>query len=569
MRPLLVLALATLLSACQPGAPKPPAGVEAAPAAVAQAGQEYIDLTVAISPENATQLGLHQRDEELDDRTLAGFARDTRREEDLLKELARRFPTPPSDRQARTDLEILRGQLAVDVRWRREVKPLETMPEVYTSPMSAIFVMTAREYAPPAERAKKVLARLEKIPAVVAAARQNLKNPPKIWTQVGIEAAEGAEPFFDAQRAFLLGALPGEAARIEALLASAKGAYRDFKTFLEREVMPRSSGSFAAGRPLFDFLLHESYFVKENADEVLAIGKRAFALTDKQMTEVARRIDPQASGWPEVTKKIKQKHPTAADLLPSYVRQVARARAFLVQKDVVSFPPGDDCQVLETPAFRRSTMTASYDQPPPFDQGTRGFFFVTPVDPSLSPEKQEATLREHDFADQAGTSVHEVYPGHHLQLSFARLHPSLIRRVTGPSIFAEGWGLYSEELMAELGYYNDEERLAQLEWTLVRAARVIIDVGLHTGGMTYEQAVHVLTDQVHLELPLAESEVKRYTSSPTQPLSYLIGREAIFHLRERYKAREGARYTLRRFHDEVLGHGTIAPGLLEREIFDP
>ncbi|MFO0659800.1 MAG: DUF885 domain-containing protein [Polyangiaceae bacterium] len=175
-------------------------------------------------------------------------------------------------------------------------------------------------------------------------------------------------------------------------------------------------------------------------------------------------------------------------------------------------------------------------------------------------------LRENDYGDIVDTAVHEAYPGHHLQLSMARLNPSLIRKMSGPSIFAEGWALYSEELMAELGYYTDEERLMQLEWALVRAARVLIDVGLHTQNMSFEEGVKVLTDIVHLEPTLALSEIKRYTQSPTQPLSYITGREQIFRLRERYKAKMGARFSLKEFHRELLTRGTLAPGLLAREI---
>jgi uncharacterized protein (DUF885 family) len=206
---------------------------------------------------------------------------------------------------------------------------------------------------------------------------------------------------------------------------------------------------------------------------------------------------------------------------------------------------------------------------------------VTPVDPKATAAQKEQMLREHDHGDQVDTVVHEAYPGHHLQLSFARTFPSLIRKmsdakraaVIGQDVFAEGWGLYAEELMNELGYYTDEERLMQLEWTLVRAARVMIDVGLHTRGMTFDDAVKMLTDRVHLERTLALSEVKRYTETPTQPLSYLVGRERILAMRERYRARAsagadaGASF-LKAFHTEVLSHGTMAPGLVEHEIFD-
>jgi uncharacterized protein (DUF885 family) len=339
--------------------------------------------------------------------------------------------------------------------------------------------------------------------------------------------------------------------------------------------MPRAKGDFAAGRALFDFLLHEGYFLDEDADRIHEVGQRVFAATETEMDAVAKRIDPAAKSWSDVTRRLKANHPTADDLIPSYRREVARARQFLVDHDVVPFPPGDDCRVQETPPFLRSTTTASYEPSPALDPDTRGLFFVTPVDRALPKKQQEEMLRENDHADQVDTVVHETYPGHHLQLSFARGYPSLLRKmvdakraqVVGSDLFAEGWGLYSESLMGELGYYNDEELLLVLEWRLVRAARVLIDVGLHTRGMTFDDAVKMLTDRVHLEHELAVNEVKRYTMTPTQPLSYVVGRERLLAMRERYKQKAGSAFSLKAFHTEVLSHGTIAPGLVEREMF--
>ena len=536
-------------------------------AAIAKAAQDYLDLLRDVSPETATGLGLHARDAELDDRTPAGFERAIVREETMLASLRARFATPRASRASLTDLALLESALAVDVRTKRERRPLERQPDFYAAPLNALFLMTARDYAPAPERATNALARMEKIVPQLALAETTLRNPPRVWTQVGIEQARGAAAFFDEQRAFLDLALPSEKARVDRVLTNAKAAYARYATFLERDLLARSTGAYAAGPALFGWLLREGYFLDESADQLLARGQRIVLATQAEMNDVAHRIDPGAKDWTSVTARVKGNHPAAAELIPAYAREVARARQFLVDKDVVPFPPGDDCQVMETPAFQRSTITAAYDPPPPFDPSTKGIFFVTPIDPALSAEKQEEMLRENDHGDMVDTAVHEAYPGHHLQLSFARLNASLARKATSTSLFEEGWGLYAEELMAELGYYTDEERLMQLEWTLVRAVRVVIDVGLHTKGMTFDAAVAMLTGVAHLGEELAQSEVKRYTLEPTQPLSYLVGREMIFRLRDRYRARDGAAYTLKRFHAELLSHGTIPPGLIEREMF--
>lgn len=536
-------------------------------AAIAKASQEYLDLLVDISPETGTALGLHDNDTLLDDRSVVGEDTAVEREAAMATALRARFESPRASAAARTDLAMLVGALEVDVRVKRVQRRLQRMPDLYVSPLGAIFLMTAREYAPASVRAQNVLARLEKIPRVILAARENLLNPPRVWTQIGIDQAQSAKTFLDEQRSFLDKALPGEKARIDAALKAATGAYDDYKKFLQKEVLARSNGRFAAGRELFTFLLKNDYFLDEDAAALLAMGTRIFADTQAEMTKVARKIDPRAKGWPEVVARLKSNHPTAEDLLASYRREVARARKFLVDKDVIDLPPGDELDVIDTPPFLRSTVSAAYDQPPPFDPVTKGFFFVTPVDKTLPKKRQEEMLRENDHGDLVDTAVHEAYPGHHLQLSFARKSPSLVRKALGPAIFAEGWALYCEELMAELGYYTDEERLMQLEWTLVRAARVVIDIGLHVGEMTFEQAVKVLTDDVHLERQLALSEVKRYTLTPTQPLAYIVGREMIFKMRDRYRERDGAKFSLKKFHTDVLTRATVPPSLMAREIF--
>ncbi len=536
-------------------------------AAVDEAAREYLDLLVDISPETATTLGLHKNDAELDDRTVAGHDRAVARQEAMLASLKQRFKTPPARPEAKTDVAMLIGALEVDIQTKRVQRPLQRRPELYVAPLNAIFLMTARDYAPAADRARNVILRLEKIPKVVEAAKANLENPPRVWTEVGIERAASATSFLEAQRAFLIASLPGDAPHVDAALKGAQKAYQEYGAFLKTKVLPRSNGRFAAGRELFDLLLKNDYFLDESADDLLAMGKALFAQTSAQMTEVAKRLDPSAKGWPEVIGRLKANHPAAKELLDAYRSEVARARAFLVQKDAVEFPPGDDLEVIDTPPFLRSTVTAAYDQPPPFDATTKGFFFVTPIDTSLPKAKQEEMLRENDHGDLVDTAVHEAYPGHHLQLSFARRNPSLVRKALDHAIFSEGWALYSEELMAELGYYTDEERLMQLEWTLVRAARIVIDIGLHVSGMTFDQAVKMLTDDVHLERQLALSEVKRYTMSPTQPLAYLTGRQMIFKMRARYKVREGANFSLKKFHTDVLTRATVPPSLMAREIF--
>jgi Bacterial protein of unknown function (DUF885) len=324
--------------------PSKPNAPETDDAAIAKAGQAYVDLLVQISPETATQLGLHTRDTELDDRSLDGAARNVAREQQMLDDLQSRFAKPNASLASRTDLAIMEHALAVDIRLKTEDKPLERKPDVYANPMNALFLMTARDYAPAAERAKNALARIQKIPAQLEQAKLNIKRPPRVWTQVGIEAASGAKQFFDDEKVALEAALPDDKARVDAAIDAAQRAYVNYKQFLETTVLPRSDGDFAAGPQLYDFLLKQDFFLTEGAADLEAEGRRVLAVTQSQMDEVAKRIDPKAKGWPEVVAKVKAHHPTADQLLPSYRTELARARKFLIDKDVVTLPPGDDCR---------------------------------------------------------------------------------------------------------------------------------------------------------------------------------------------------------------------------------
>lgn len=541
---------------------------------VSKLADEYIDLVSRTEPETATRWGLHVGDGELDDRSEAGEDARLMARKALLSKVEALDEAQQGNTKlslhAKTDHALLRGALRMKIRIAEEVKPAERRPDYYTEPLASIYLLLARDFAPEAERARNALSRIERLPDVVAAAKTNLKEPPALWVQVGIEAAKGAKPFLAEAKPKLEAALPAEKARVGLAIRRAEAAYLDYARFLERDVMKRAKKEFAAGRSLFEFLLREDYFLTESPEQLEALGKQVFARTEEELRKTAKSIDPSASDWPQVIAKLKGNHPAAGELLATYRNEVTRARAFLAAKNAVPFPEGEKCEVVETPQFQRGTIQAAYDQPPPFDAKASGLFYVTPVDPSWSKARQEEWLRENDHGDIVDTTVHEAYPGHHLQLSFARLHPSRIRKVLDTAIFAEGWALYSEELMHELGYYTPEERMLVLEWSLMRAARVILDVGLHVSGMTYEDAVKFLVDKVHIERALAENEVKRYSESPTQPLSYMVGREKIFEIRARYKKereREGKPYDLREFHREVLTRGTLAPALLERELF--
>lgn len=533
--------------------------------AVADAAERYVALVVETAPERATALGLRVADGRLDDRSPEGAAAILAREEALLAELdalARETEPSPS---AAIDLAVLRRILRVAVTRKRVEHPLETDPSHYLGPVSALFEMLARPAPDDAALARDAVLRLEAIPGVLAQARTNLENPSQVATEIARDDARGVRAFLRGQRKFLE-RHSGDPARARKALEGAALAYAEYASFLDKVLLPRSTGAFAVGREHFEFLLREGHALDEDAEEVRAVGLRAMEKAKADLARAARDVDASEDGWPRVADKLKADHPSAEALVPTYRREVERARAFLVDRRIVPLPEGDELLVQETPPFARATTQAAYGMPPPLDDtATRGLFFVTPAEKSWPKARQEEYLREHGRGNIVDTVVHEAYPGHHLQVSYARRHPSLVRRIADFDIFCEGWAFYAEEMMAEAGYYTPAERLLQLEWALVRAARVVIDVGLHTGTMTLDEATALLEDEVHLEPVLARSEARRYALSPTQPLTYVLGESRIRAMRERFVRERGA--DLAAFHRAVLDEGSIPPALVERAIF--
>jgi uncharacterized protein (DUF885 family) len=226
----------------------------------------------------------------------------------------------------------------------------------------------------------------------------------------------------------------------------------------------------------------------------------------------------------------------------------------MIDRKIVGIPEWEKLDVIETPAFQQSSIPyAAYSRPGPLDASRIGHFYVTPVPKDATPEQAEEQLAGHNVYDIPGTVWHEAYPGHHVQFVYAKDIASKIRKLNDSPLLSEGWGFYCEELAHETGYFtNEKERLMQLNWRLQRAARVLLDVSIHTGKMSYDEAVTFLAEKVRMNRPHAERSVNAYTQSPTYFPTYMIGMLEIVRIRERLRGRLGARFTLKEFHERFL-----------------
>jgi uncharacterized protein (DUF885 family) len=292
-----------------------------------------------------------------------------------------------------------------------------------------------------------------------------------------------------------------------------------------------------------------------------------FNKIEKEIAELGKKIDPNKDSR-EILAELKNEHPPAEGVLDFYREWMDKTRQFVIDKNLVSFPPGEILEIIETPVFERSTIPyGAYMPAAPYEKEQRGFFYVTPVDDSLSEENKRDKLRGHNNRKVIIVALHEGYPGHHLQLSIANRNSSPVRRESGSTVFIEGWALYCEEMMREQGFYEDAKTvLSQKQDTLWRAARVIIDASLHTEKMTFDEAVQFMMDKVGLEKVNALAEVNRYCYTPTQPMSYLVGLHEITRIRDRY-FKENPVAPVKQFHDALLAGGSLPPRLAESEIF--
>ncbi len=524
------------------------------------------------SPVSASFWGIHDYDRLLPSYESEAIRGRTQELRDHLREVeslgAAGLPMGPEER---LDMELVERELRTQIRSDEEIRSPFRNPGSYLEEASfGVYILLLREFAPFEERARRAASRLEAVPRMLEEARRNLANPsevPALWAAVALDLVDSTLDFLEEAIARVREEAPAVLPEFDRAATRARAAVREYGRFLAERVRPAARGRYAVGREMFEFLLRVPHGLEDTVEELEAFGR-------SEVQETLRRLDEGAAAlgtdqrWKDLVDSFRRDVPPAGRLVSSYQEEIGRAREFVHARGLVTSPPGESLKVVETPVFeRKTTPFAAYIQPGPFEDRQEGYFWVTPPDPSLTEEERARRMEGHLLPGIPITSVHEGYPGHHLQISLANRVGSLPRRQIWTSVMVEGWALYCEEMMGEQGFYTDPRtRLLQLKDHLWRSCRVLIDVGLHTGSMTFEEAVKMLVEVPKLDPAGAEGEVKRYTRTPTQPLSYAVGKREILALREALAAAEGPAFTLRRFHDRLLQYGSIPVSLIRRQL---
>ncbi|MGH9750166.1 MAG: DUF885 domain-containing protein [Candidatus Polarisedimenticolia bacterium] len=524
------------------------------------------------NPVQATAVGFHHHDHRLKDADPAAIGEAHRGLQSFLETLRRlRAETPFPAGDDELDARLVEDHLEVEIRVREEVRPEFRDPSHYLEEvLYGVYYLVQRDFAPLPERAASAARRLGEVPRLLRQARANLTRPaeiPETWVRTALEEAGGSQAFFRELDTGLVPRAGTAAGELRHALAEASSAIDEYARFLEDRVRPGARGIFAVGRELFEFLLGRQHGLEPDAAALRAFGEAQVREARAALDRAARALDP-SRDWRQLVESWNADHPTRETFVREYADEVHRARDFVAERRLVSLPAGEVLHVVATPSFQRSLCPfAAYLPAGPFEANQEGFLWVTPPDPDAHHGRSDLHLRDHPRPSIAGTMVHEAYPGHHLQLSVANRHPSRVRRLFTTPVFVEGWAFYCEQMMAEEGFFHDpRSRVLQLKDQLWRACRVVIDVGLQTGTMGLEEAAVMLHQVARLGLESARSEVLRYTRSPTQPMSYAVGKHEILRLRDDYRGRRGGAFRLQEFHDALLSFGSIPVSLLRERL---
>ena len=547
------------------GGPTADGGHRAADAAFRQLVQARFDAIMAANPVLATSLGIHAHDDRLGSRTRSAMQERITEAHRYLTDLEALDADALSDEAAfEREIATLGARRAIfdqDVQrqWEQRASAIDDVGD-------GIFILFARDFAPLDQRLESITARLADSPRVLREAPELLgPRPVRMWNELELESAAEVGGLLDEVEAAgraTWGADDPRQGRLEGASRVARGAIETYRTWLAGR-LDGSDGQVALGRERYDELVGLRAFDGLTSDDILEIGWQQLADLKAARRRVALEIDPDSTEA-QVLDRIKSDHAATFEAaLEGYRDAMFRARQHILARDLATIPQGESLRVVATPQYLRNSLPfAAYFEAPPFDEHPSGIYVVTP-----SVDGSGRAMREHNRSSIINTSIHEAYPGHHLQLSAATTHPSLARLMLDAPEFVEGWGMYSEQMMREEGFEAGPACMFALYTDAIwRACRIVLDVRLHRGELTVTEAADFLVEHTGFERPHALAEVKRYTLTPTQPLSYLLGKVMLLRLRDDERRRLGPDFSLKRFHDALLYGGSIPISFHRRQL---
>ena len=519
-------------------------------------------------PTAATDFGLHTYDSEMEDVTQAGIQSAVA----ALKAFQARIngiDTVALSPANRLDRELLSHALDAGVLHYDVIKRWATDPDFYSgSATNGAYVIMRRPFAPAADRLKNLIARERKMPATLQEARKNLTNPPPIYTEIALGQIDGNISFFktDLPAAFLDVTDTTLLREFRRVNDSIMVALSDYKKWMQNDLLAKSNGLFAYGADTYARALLATEMIDTPLDQLLKMAEKNLAENEAAFQAAAKRVDSTRTGS-QVLAMMERDHPAPDKLLESTQATLDSLRVFLIDHHIITLPAdAPSARVLETPPFMRATTSASMETPGPLETVKMDARYnMTLPDPRTSKAEQEEFMHQWYYAMMSNVSVHEVYPGHYTQFLNSKNFPSIARSLFGAASNAEGWAHYSEQMMLDEGFHNNDPkyRLAQLQDALLRDVRFIVGIKMHTQGMTLAEATKMFQEQAHQVKPVAVSEAKRGTSDALYGY-YTMGKLGILKLRDEYQAKAGAQFSLQKFHDEFIKLGPLPLPLMRK-----
>ena len=532
---------------------------------------DFIETLLEFRPVSATLVGNHKYDDLLSDHSAEHINHVVKKFQELLTKVEL-IDQGDLTIDEQIDHELLISNLKMEIFQLEQLRFWQKNPTVYVDEcVQGIYSLLLRDFAPISVRAKNVALRLAEIPRVISEARQNIKNPSQTFTIAAIEELQTGEKFIDQSAKELSQQFPELNKELKTNAKQALKAMAAYRKELQK-LLPKLKDNFAIGKENFDYILKIDHFLPYDSDSLLRLGENIFTKTDFAINVISQRKFEYEMKLPRSQKPelIPSKEFSKQDILFHQEHEIDSMRAWVKNRDIATIPDYlGKIDIVGTPSFLKGIIPSLALRPAgPLDSVPTSYLYIPPI-----PNQMDSATKHWYYLGVKNRFwrngiLHECYPGHHFQLSIANHHPSLIRKLQASTILIEGWALYCEQMVVDNGLYPDDlfKELHWLNGVRFRAARVILDVMLQTGRMTFDEAVDFLLDRFGTDTTYYQKEVRRYCLLPTQPMSYLVGKTLIMELRDEYKQKMGDKYSLKDFHDKLLAEGSIPISLIRKKL---
>ncbi len=553
--------------------------------------REYLDGLFLAKPHLATFMGDHRFDDRLADLSLQGLALRRRMlEQQKIRLRGIDIKNLPLDE--RIDARILSDGIELELLYLNAIKEWEWEPRLidsfpYYDPReivaTRILDIIHGDYALLEQRLRSVSIQMTALPKFLTQVKTQLKNPAKIYTEQAIRDNRGRLQVFQNDLAQFISAAgnisPALRSDAESARTVAVAALEDYQHFLEKDLLPRSSGDWRLGAELFKKKFSLALQTDLTPEDLTPRAEEALRNAKLELLQVSRQLyselfpgKPFPGPGPDAAFQVKlilavqselsKDHPQADDFVGAHQRVFTALRNFIEYQNLIGLPPAETLSVEAMPPFKRGVSEAEYLAPGILEEKPqwKATYYVDPVDPNWAPIRVESYLRANNDYQVQLTGMHEAYPGHHTQFYYSKRHLDPLRAVLWNPPFTEGWAAYSTSLMTKLGYGGDKNlryRFFDLKANIRTAMNTLIDTKLHSGWMTEKDAVRFMVEEGFQEQTVAEKKLLRAQLETTQLSQYFLGLEEIQQLEKDVRRAKGTSFSQREFNETLIGHGSM------------